>query len=174
MIGTLEALLVALVAVLPGALYTIARENHGASWAWRGTDGATLIFRLLTFSAVFHALFAWVTYRAYQQLDVTDELYDGKPISWWWYLTLLAYIAIPYLWGVLVEKQRRKKFIQKGPAFQIFRESAALEKDQPVHIVVEVRRCPGTPCLGFSLLETTGWSHPSAADKRRVESGTVG
>lgn len=114
MIGTLEALLAALIAVLPGALYTIARENHGASWAWRGTDGATLIFRLLTFSAVFHALFAWVTYRAYQQLDVTDDLYDGKPISRWWYLTLLAYIAIPYLWGVLVEKQRRKKFIQKA------------------------------------------------------------
>jgi Family of unknown function (DUF6338) len=41
MIGTLQALLVALLAVLPGALYTIARENSGASWAWRSTDGAT-------------------------------------------------------------------------------------------------------------------------------------
>jgi hypothetical protein len=137
MIGTLEALLVALIAVLPGALYTIARENHGASWAWRGTDGATLIFRLLTFSAVFHALFAWVTYRAYQQLDVTDELYDGKPISWWWYLTLLAYIAIPYLWGVLVEKQRRKKFIQKAVRVcWVFSPSqASAERGSPISLV---------------------------------------
>ena len=113
MIGTLQALLVAVIAVLPGALYTIARESHGASWAWRGTDGATLIFRLLTFSAVFHLVFAWLTYRAYQKLVVTCDLYNGKPISWWWYCALLAYVAVPYLWGVLVEKQHRRKFIQK-------------------------------------------------------------
>jgi hypothetical protein len=114
MIGTLQALLVAVIVVLPGALYTIARENHGASWAWRGTDGATLVFRFLAFSAVFHAVFVWLTYWAYQELVVTDDLYDGKPISWWWYLAVLAYMAIPYLWGVLVEKQRRTKFIEQA------------------------------------------------------------
>jgi hypothetical protein len=118
MIGTLQALLVAVIAVLPGALYTIARENHGASWAWRRTDGATLIFRFLAFSAVFHALFAWLSYLAYQQLVVTDDLYNGQAISWWWYLALLAYTAIPYLWGVLVEKERQGRLIQGVPRWK--------------------------------------------------------
>jgi hypothetical protein len=65
MIGTLQALLVALLAVLPGALFTIAQERSGATWAWRHTDAATLILRFLSTSAIFHAFFAPVTYHAY-------------------------------------------------------------------------------------------------------------
>jgi hypothetical protein len=48
MIDTFQALIVAVIAVLPGAVYTIARESHEASWAWRKTDAATLVFRFLT------------------------------------------------------------------------------------------------------------------------------
>jgi hypothetical protein len=81
MIGSLQALLVALLAVLPGALFTIARERSGATWAWRQTDASTLIFRFLGASAVFHAFFAPVTYLAYQKLIVTDALTRGCPIS---------------------------------------------------------------------------------------------
>jgi hypothetical protein len=46
-VTTFEALLVAVIAVLPGAVYTIARESHGASWAGRKTDAATRIFRFV-------------------------------------------------------------------------------------------------------------------------------
>lgn len=47
MVTTFEALLVAVIAVLPGAVYTIARESHGPSWACRKTDAATRIFRFV-------------------------------------------------------------------------------------------------------------------------------
>jgi hypothetical protein len=107
MIGTLQALLVAVLAVLPGALFTIAQERSGATWAWRQTDASTLIFRFLSFSAVFHVVFAWLTYHAYQNLIVTHAIADGKTISWWWYGALLLYVVVPYLCGVLTEKARR-------------------------------------------------------------------
>jgi glucan phosphoethanolaminetransferase (alkaline phosphatase superfamily) len=106
MIGTLQALLVAVLAVLPGALFTIARERTGASWAWRQTDAATLIFRFLSASAVFHAVFAPVTYHAYQELIVTHALVEGRTISWSWWAWLLAYLVLPYLLGVITEKAR--------------------------------------------------------------------
>jgi hypothetical protein len=109
MIGTLQALLVALLAVLPGALFTIAQETHGASWAWRQTDPSGLLVRFLTFSAVFHALFAPLTYYAYRRLILNPVLANGWSISWRWYALLLAYMATPYFLGVLTEKGRDVK-----------------------------------------------------------------
>jgi Family of unknown function (DUF6338) len=86
-IGTFQALAIALVAVLPGALYTIARENIGASWAWRQTDTATQIFRFLSASAIFHAVFAPLTFVAYRKLVVSHAMTEGHRVSlWWWAL----------------------------------------------------------------------------------------
>lgn len=113
MIGTLQALIVALLAVLPGALFTIARETHGATWAWRQTDGSTLVVRFLSFSAVFHAICAPLTYYAYRRLIVNPVLANGWPISWRWYALLLAYMALPYLFGVLTQKGRRVKGLRQ-------------------------------------------------------------
>jgi hypothetical protein len=104
--STFEALLVALLAVLPGALYTLARENFGASWAWQHTDTSTQIFRFLGASAVFHTIFAPLSYRAYQQLVVTHAATQGKTLSWWWWVALVGYIALPYAWGALTESSR--------------------------------------------------------------------
>lgn len=106
MIGTLQALLVAVFAVLPGALYTLARENFGATWAWRQTDTATQIFRFLSASALFHAIFAPLTYIAYQTLVVTDALAYGDRISWWWWAAIGAYVSVPYLLGYTTEWSR--------------------------------------------------------------------
>ena len=85
MIGTFQALVIALVAILPGALYTIARENFGATWAWRQTDTATQIFRFLSASAIFHAVFAPLTFVAYKKLVITHALTEGhrqSPETW--------------------------------------------------------------------------------------------
>lgn len=106
MIGTFQALLVALIAVLPGALYTIALENGGAAWAWRRTDTATQIFRFLGASAVFQAIFAPVTYWAYRELILTHVLIQGGPVAWYWWPILLAYLIVPYAWGQLTEGSR--------------------------------------------------------------------
>jgi hypothetical protein len=113
MIETLQALLVALLAVLPGALFTIAQESHGATWAWRRTDASTLVVRFLSFSAVFHALFAPLTYYTYQRLILNPVLVNGWQLSWRWYALLLAYMALPYLLGVLTEKGRRTKGLRR-------------------------------------------------------------
>lgn len=105
---TFQALVVAIIAVLPGAVYTIARESHGASWAWRKTDAATLIFRFLATSAAFHALLAPATYYAYRHVVLTGaDAPEGLPWSWW--AAVAAYIAIPYLVGAWVEDSREWK-----------------------------------------------------------------
>jgi hypothetical protein len=107
--STFQALFVALLAVLPGALYTLARENFGASWAWQQTDTATQIFRFLGASAVFHVLFAPLTYRAYQEFvvtDVADNAAKGETLSWWWWAALVGYVALPYALGALTESSR--------------------------------------------------------------------
>ena len=104
--STFEALLVALLAVLPGALYTLARENFGASWAWQQTDTSTQIFRFLGASAFFHVLFAPLSYGAYQELVLTRVAAKGETLSWWWWAALIGYIALPYIWGALTESSR--------------------------------------------------------------------
>lgn len=106
MIQTFQAFLVVLVAVLPGAVYTIARESRGATWAWRQTDAGTLAFRFLCASAVYHAILAPLTYHAYQKLILTHALGNGQTLSWWWWAVLLAYVVVPFLLGVLTEKGR--------------------------------------------------------------------
>lgn len=102
---TFQALLVAVIAVLPGAVYTIARESHGASWAWRKTDAATLIFRFLATSAAFHALLAPATYYGYRHVVVTGTT-APKVLPWSWWVAIAAYVTVPYLVGVWMEDSR--------------------------------------------------------------------
>ncbi|GJO37370.1 hypothetical protein NJB1604_02030 [Mycobacterium marinum] len=106
MIGTLQALLVAVVAVLPGAVYTIALENRGASWAWPKSNASSQIIRFLGASAAFHAVFAPLTYWAYRQLIVTRALSNGAEIAWYWWPILLGYLVVPYVWGEWTVRSR--------------------------------------------------------------------
>gem|GEM_PF-1076836 len=105
MISTFQALLVALIAVLPGALYTIAREHRNAAWA-RGDTGSRLI-GFLGVSAFFQALYAPLTYWVYVHDIATGWVAMGKPIEWFWWPILLAYVAVPYLVGALTANTRR-------------------------------------------------------------------
>lgn len=106
MISTFEALLVAVIAVLPGAMYTTALANRGASWAWPKTDVASQVIRFLGTSAVFHAVFAPVTLWAYRKLIVTGDLSDGNAPFFWWPI-LLLYLVIPYVWGEWTVRSRK-------------------------------------------------------------------
>lgn len=107
--STFQALFVALLPVLPGALYTLARENFGASWAWQQTDTATQIFRFLGASVVLHVLFAPLSYRAYQEFvanRVAENATKGETLSWWWWAALAGYALLPYALGALTESSR--------------------------------------------------------------------
>lgn len=104
MIGTFEALFVLLVAVLPGGLYTIAREHRGGAWATQ--DGVRLLVRLVAVSAGFHALFAPLTYQFYRHLVANGALHHGRPISWIWWPALLLYLVLPATLGDLTARSR--------------------------------------------------------------------
>lgn len=106
MISTFQALFVAILAVLPGSLYTFALVNNGYGWAWRKDDAANQLIRFLGVSAAFHALFAPATYIAYRKI-VTDHDITSGHVSLWWWPVLLAYVAIPYGWGALTVRSRK-------------------------------------------------------------------
>jgi hypothetical protein len=113
MIGTFQALLVALVAVLPGALYTIAREHRGAAWA--RDDAASQLIRFVGVSAAFHAVFAPITYWGYSQLIVTGALLEGRSVSWYWWPILLAYLVLPFALGEVTARSRRWDVSSRWP-----------------------------------------------------------
>lgn len=105
---TFQALLVAVLAVLPGAVYTIARESHGASWAWRKTDAATLVFRFLATSAAFHVLLAPASFYVYRHVVLTGPT-APHVLPWSWWAAVAAYITVPYLVGAWMEDSREWK-----------------------------------------------------------------
>jgi hypothetical protein len=105
-VGTFEALLVLLVAVLPGVVYTVALEHRGETWAWANADATGQLLRFVAASGALHAAFAPVTYSAYRQLIVTHALSEGEPITLWWWPVLLAYLFIPYVCGDLAARSR--------------------------------------------------------------------
>lgn len=104
MISTFQALLVALVAVLPGALYTIAREHRTAAWSL--DDAAREVIRFLAVSAAFHALLAPITFYAYCKLIKTGALANGQ-VSLWWWPVLLLYVFLPFVLGEVTARSRR-------------------------------------------------------------------
>jgi hypothetical protein len=112
-IATFQALLVAAIVILPGSVYTIARESRGASWAWRSTDAATLVFRFLTASAFFHLLLAPIGYAAYHHVVADHMLAAGRPFPWAWWGWLAGYLLVPYLFGIWMEGARTWKPSQR-------------------------------------------------------------
>lgn len=113
MITTFQALLATAIALLPGSVYTIARESRGASWAWRSTDGATLLFRFLTASAFFHLLLAPIGYAAYQHVVVDHLVAPGHPFPWAWWGWLAGYVVVPYAFGLWMEAARSWKLSER-------------------------------------------------------------
>jgi hypothetical protein len=142
--STFQALLVALLAVLPGAVYTLARENFGASWAWQHTDTSTQIFRLLGASAVFHAVFAPLSYRAYQELVVTHEAAKGETLSWWWW-------AASCLHRIALRLGSPNRVVSKLATELVLADQVAADGSQVLAVAVRWQE-PGATSLGLALL----------------------
>jgi hypothetical protein len=88
-------------------MYTTALANRGASWAWPKTDATSQVIRFLGTSAVFHAIFAPVTYCAYRQLFANHALNSGGDVRWYWWPILLLYLLVPYVWGEWTVRSRK-------------------------------------------------------------------
>lgn len=94
--STFQALGVALLALLPGALYELAREQRSGRWGLRGTDQ---LFRMLAFSVAFQVVIAPLTYWLYCHYIITDHISRGHPVSWWMWGLFIAYLLVPFALG---------------------------------------------------------------------------
>ncbi|MBO8147752.1 hypothetical protein HND25_10350 [Rhodococcus erythropolis] len=94
--STFQALAVALLALLPGALYELAREQRSGRWGLRGADQ---IFRMLGFSVAFQVLISPLTYWLYSHYVVTGHLARGERVSGWVWVLLIAYLVTPFAIG---------------------------------------------------------------------------
>jgi len=105
MVSTFQGLAVALLAVLPGALYTYGVERQAGRWGSAATDR---LLRFTAASALWQALLAPATYQAYRSFIRTHSLADGQPLPWWLWLLLVAYVALPALLGDRVGHATRR------------------------------------------------------------------
>lgn len=98
MVGTFQALAVLLLALLPGALYVWSFEREAGGWGLGITDR---LLRFIGASAVFHAVFAPLTYIGYRDFVTTGRLAHGTAPLWLWPITI-AYVAVPTVAGFRV------------------------------------------------------------------------
>ncbi len=99
MLSTFQALLVAALAILPGALYTWAFEREAGAW------GVGLSDRLLRFfgaSAIFSVLTLPLIYQGYRSYIVSGDLRRGVPLPWWIWALPPVLLLVPAAAGWLV------------------------------------------------------------------------
>lgn len=107
--STFQALAVALLALLPGALYELAREQRGGRWGLRGADQ---IFRLLSFSVGFQVLIAPLTYWLYSHYVTSGHLAAGTAVSPWLWIGGVAYLVVPFFFGRFTAWASKRRDLQ--------------------------------------------------------------
>jgi hypothetical protein len=99
MLSTFQALLVAVLALLPGAFYTFTYERVVGSFGLTTSDR---LVRFFAASATFHLLFAGVELLLYRDLIVTGDLRAGRVNPVWFEVGAVLYILIPAAAGNVV------------------------------------------------------------------------
>jgi hypothetical protein len=101
---TFQALLVLVLALLPGALYVWAFERFAGAWGVRFSDR---VLRFVEVSAVFHALSAPLTYWLWVDFIDSGKLSSGEiPLILW--AVPLLYVGLPIIAGSAVGSATRK------------------------------------------------------------------
>ena len=105
MIATYQALIVTVLALLPGASYTFALERTIGSY---GINFSDRLVRFLAASAIFHALASGPEYLLYRRYLAGNLLAHGD--LRWWVLELLAlpYVFVPIGVGFLAGRLRKR------------------------------------------------------------------
>jgi hypothetical protein len=94
--ATVTALVIALLAFLPGGLYTWSFEQQAGRWGANATD------RLQRFggaSAIFLALELPLVYQCYRLFVATDDLSKGHPLPAWVWAVPIALVLVPIALG---------------------------------------------------------------------------
>jgi hypothetical protein len=106
---TIEALLVVMIAVLPGALHTWASEREAGRW---GVGLSDRLLRFIGTTSIYAMVFAYPAHLVWvHQLHRRIMSPDGKvtfanavargAAPWWFWLLPLAYAGIPILGGTI-------------------------------------------------------------------------
>lgn len=111
--STLQALMVTVLAILPGALYIWAFERQAGRW---GVGLADRVMRFVGTSAIFHAVFSLPEYWLYsnylhrptQPGHFRNLVWEGSSLPTWLALVPLAYVGLPALFGSVVGRATRK------------------------------------------------------------------
>jgi hypothetical protein len=98
-IETFPALGLTVLALLPGALLTWAREQQTGRW---GVALADRLFRFVGTSAVLHLLLLPLSYWLYARFVVPGAIHRGDPLPWWLWPTACLYVTMPLLLGRVV------------------------------------------------------------------------
>lgn len=108
MISTFQALVVSLLALLPGASYTFAYERVV------GRFGVSLSDRLLRFvaaSALFAALLSGPGLLLYREVIVSGRLGRGDVSAFHFQLLVLAYVLVPTVTGSFIGYRSEKAVV---------------------------------------------------------------
>jgi hypothetical protein len=105
---TLQGLAVALLALLPGALYTWAFEQVAGRW---GISLADRVWRFVGASAILQALAAPLTYLVWRHYLADGRLARGElaHLPWLFWAALLVYVLVPVVAGRLVGHAARNR-----------------------------------------------------------------
>jgi hypothetical protein len=106
---TFQGIWVAVIAILPGALYTWSYEREVGNW---GAGFSDRVYRFIGFSAIFHAVFSFPEYLVWSHyLHASTEvggstqfrnlIAAGSTLPWWLFFLPIAYVGIPMLVGFL-------------------------------------------------------------------------
>ncbi|WP_410644246.1 DUF6338 family protein [Amycolatopsis sp. lyj-346] len=105
MIATFQGLLVAVLALLPGAAYTFALERVTTGY---GVSFSDRLVRFLAASAVMHAILAAGEYWVYRYLIAEHRLVNGTANLWLLQGLAVGYVLTPILVGSVVGRGHKK------------------------------------------------------------------
>lgn len=104
MVETFEAIAVAAIAVLPGALYVWGFERQVGNW---GVGLSDRLFRFFGTSALAHVIAAPLTYWMWARFVEPGEVAAGNPLPVYLWAILGAYVLAPLSLGTLVGRGTR-------------------------------------------------------------------
>lgn len=96
MIGTFQGLAVAVLALIPGALFMWAFERVAGAW---GIGFSDRFLRFLGISVLLNVVVAPGTYLIWHNYLRSGVLSDDQMLPWWLWLVALLYVFVPILLG---------------------------------------------------------------------------
>ena len=104
MVETFEAVAVAAIALLPGALYVWGFERQVGNW---GIGFSDRLVRFFGTSALFHVVIAPLTYWVWATYVRSGDVGAGRPLPMCLWIFAMAYVGLPFAAGTVVGRGTR-------------------------------------------------------------------